>query len=239
MSYELRHAGVTDIGNVRATNEDLFLAEGKLIAVADGMGGHRGGQVASRLAVERLKEAFTADPSADGLIEAVRAANRAVWEQAEADPALHGMGTTIAAAAWVTESGKEHLAVVNVGDSRIYLLRAGQLSRLSADHSLVADLVRSGDISEADARTHPERHILTQALGVAPDIDPHVTDIGLARGDRLLLCSDGLFNELGDDQITSTLTAVTDPHEAADQLVQRAKDHGGNDNITAVVVDIA
>jgi serine/threonine protein phosphatase PrpC len=239
MSYELRHAGVTDIGNVRATNEDLFLTEGELIAVADGMGGHRGGQIASRLAIEALEETFSADPTADGLVEAVRAANRAVWEQAETDPELHGMGTTIAAAARVTDSGKEQLVVVNVGDSRVYLLRAGRLSRLSSDHSLVADLVRSGAIDETDARTHPERHILTQALGVAPDVEPHVAHADLARGDRLLLCSDGLFSEIGDDEITGTLADVADPHEAADQLVQLAKDHGGNDNITAVVIDIA
>jgi serine/threonine protein phosphatase PrpC len=239
MPYELRYGAVTDIGNVRATNEDLFLTEGELIAVADGMGGHRGGQIASRLAIETLQEAFSADPTADGLVKAVRAANRAVWERAEADPELHGMGTTIAAAARVTGSGSERLVVVNVGDSRVYLLRAGQLGRLSADHSLVADLVRSGAINETEARIHPERHILTQVLGVAPDIDPHVIDTDLARGDRLLLCSDGLFNELGDDQITSTLAAVTDPNQAADQLVQLAKEQGGNDNITVVVVDIA
>lgn len=238
-TYELRHGGITDTGNVRATNQDLFLTEGELIAVADGMGGHPGGETASRLAVEILKGTFSADPTTDGLIEAVRAANQAIWEQAEANPELHGMGTTIAAAARVTDAGKERLAVVNVGDSRVYLLRARELSRLSSDHSLVADLVRAGELTETDARAHPERHILTQVIGVAPEIEPHITDTDLARGDRLLLCSDGLFNELSDDEITATLSTTAEPNEAADQLVQLAKDHGGNDNITAVVIDIA
>lgn len=237
-TYELRHGGVTDIGNVRATNQDQFLAEGELVAVADGMGGRNRGEIASRLAMETLKETFPADPTADGLVDAVRAANRAIWERAEADPELHGMGTTIAAAARVTDGGEERLAIVNVGDSRAYLLRGGQLSRLSSDHSLVADLVRAGELSEPDARTHPERHILTRVLGAEPETEPHVTSTDLARGDRLLLCSDGLFNDLGDDEITATLGAVTDPNEAADDLVRLAKDHGGSDNITAVVVDV-
>jgi serine/threonine protein phosphatase PrpC len=238
-TYEFRHGGVTDVGNVRAANQDQFLTEGVLVVVADGMGGRNRGEIASRLAVETLKEAFAADPTAEGLVEAARAANRAVWEQAEAEPDLQGMGTTIAAAARVTDGGEERLAIVNVGDSRVYLLRQGQFSRLSSDHSLVADLVRAGELSEADARAHPERHVLTSVLGVGPDIDPHVASARLARGDRLLLCSDGLFNELSDDEISATLEAIAEPDAAADQLVRLAKDHGGSDNITAVVVDIA
>jgi PPM family protein phosphatase len=238
-TYEFRHGGVTDVGNVRAANQDQFLTEGVLVVVADGMGGRNRGEIASRLAVETLREAFAADPTAEGLVEAARAANRAVWEQAEAEPDLQGMGTTIAAAARVIDGGQERLAIVNVGDSRVYLLRQGQFSRLSSDDSLVADLVRAGELSEADARAHPERHVLTSVLGVGPDIDPHVASARLARGDRLLLCSDGLFNELSDDEISATLEAIAEPDAAADQLVRLAKDHGGSDNITAVVVDIA
>lgn len=237
-TYEFRHGGITDIGNVRAANQDQFLTEGVLVAVADGMGGRNRREVASRLAVETLKEVFAADRTAEGLVDAVRAANRAVWERAEADPDLQGMGTTIAAAARVTDGGEERLAIVNVGDSRVYLLRQGQFSRLSSDHSLVADLVRAGELSEADARIHPERHVLTSVLGVGPDIEPHVASTGLTRGDRLLLCSDGLFNELSDEEISTTLDAIAEPNAAADQLVRLAKDHGGSDNITVVVVDI-
>lgn len=236
--YQLRHAGVTDTGNVRAVNQDWLLTEGDLAAVADGMGGRSGGEVASRLAVDALREAFAADPTAPGLVEAVRRANAAVWAHAEAHPDLTGMGTTIAAVARVSDGGDDHLAVVNVGDSRAYLLQDGQLSRLTADHSLVADLVRAGALSEDEARTHPERHVLTLAVGVGPDVEPHAVEAVPAPGDRLLLCSDGLFNELPDDEITAVLAAVADPAEAAARLVERANEAGGHDNITAVVLDV-
>src|SRR5262245_19531293 len=175
--------------------------KGELAAVADGLGGHNRGEVASRLAMEAVKEAFSADPTAEGLLDAVRAANRIVWERAEADVELHGMGTTIAAAARVMVGGEQRLVVVNVGDSRAYRLGGGELGRLSSEHSLVGELVRAGELTEADARAHPDRHVLSQALGVAPEIEPHVADADLARGDRLLLWSDGLFNELADDEI--------------------------------------
>ena len=238
-TYELRSAGVTDTGNVRPTNQDHLLTEGDLVAVADGMGGHRGGEVASRLAVDTMKEAFGDDPTAAGLAEAVRRANTAVWEQAQAEPELAGMGTTIAAVARVREEGSERLAIVNVGDSRAYLFKEGRLSRLTSDHSLVADLVRSGELTEEGAREHPHRNILTRAVGVGPEVEPAVAVAEPASGDRLLLCSDGLFNELADDEITSVLSTVAEPESAADRLVRLAKEHGGNDNITVVVVDVA
>jgi len=237
-AYQLRAAGVTDVGNVRPTNQDRLLAEGDLVAVADGMGGHRGGEVASRLAVETLGEAFADDPTTAGLAEAVRRANTAVWEAAAADPALAGMGTTIAAVARVRDEGRERLAVVNVGDSRAYLFHDAHLTRLTSDHSLVAELVRSGELTEEDAREHPQRNILTRAVGVGPEVEPAVAVAEPAPGDRLLLCSDGLFNELADDEITSVLASVPDPALAADELVRLAKDHGGADNITVVVLDV-
>lgn len=171
----IKPAGVTDIGNVRATNEDYLLAEGDLFAVADGMGGLGRGDVASRLAVETLRESFSADPTSAGLVESVRQANKAVWEESEANPKLGGMGTTIAAVALVAEDGENRLAIVNVGDSRVYLLHDNQLRRLSSDHSLVADLVRSGKITEEDADAHPERHVLTRALGIELEADPYVS----------------------------------------------------------------
>jgi PPM family protein phosphatase len=238
-SYEIRPAGATDTGNVRESNQDMYLAKGELLAVADGMGGANGGETASRVAIDALEAAFPDDPTVDSLVDAVRAANRAVWEQAQSDPELRGMGTTIAVVARVNDAGDEHLTVVNVGDSRVYRLRDGQLSQLSSDHSLVADLIKIGAVSEADARTHPDRHVLTQAVGVAPDVEPYVATTDLDRGDRLLLCSDGLTNEVDDDEIARALAAASDPREAADHLVQLAKDNGGHDNITTVVVDIA
>jgi serine/threonine protein phosphatase PrpC len=234
-NYHLIHGGVTATGNVRTTNQDQLLAEGDLVAVADGMGGHRAGEVASRLAVDVLRDAFTADPTAEGLVAAVHAANRAVWEQATADPALHGMGTTLVAVALVGAS----LAVVNVGDSRAYLLQDGRLRRLTSDHSLVAELVRSGAISEDEARTHPRRNILTRVVGASAEIEPYVGEAVPERGGRLLLCSDGLFNELDEPQIAAILTQVADPTDAATRLVDEAKHAGGADNITALVLDIA
>jgi protein phosphatase len=238
-TYELHHAGVTDTGNIRAVNQDQLLADGDLVAVADGMGGHRAGEIASRVAIDTLRASFAADPTAAGLVQAVHDANREVWERGQADPNLSGMGTTVAAVALVSEEGAKRLAVVNVGDSRAYLLHDGRLQRLTWDHSLVADLVRAGGISEDDARTHPNRNILTQVLGAGPEVDAAVTDAEPVRGDRLLLCSDGLFNELTDDEITAILAAGTPPGDAADQLVAAAKDHGGHDNITVVVLDVA
>jgi PPM family protein phosphatase len=233
---EMRHGGVTDTGNVRTSNQDQLLAEGDLVAVADGMGGHRAGEVASRLAVDVLRDTFDVDPTADGLVAAVLAANRAVWERGEAEPELRGMGTTIAAVALV--AGKA-LAVVNVGDSRAYLLQDGRLQQLTADHSLVADLLRAGAISEDEARDHPRRNVLTQVLGMGPEVEPHVALAEPARGDRLLLCSDGLFNELDDDRIAAILASVPDPTDAAARLVDEANAAGGADNITALVLDIA
>jgi protein phosphatase len=159
-------------------------------------------------------------------------------ERSRTDPDLDGMATTVAAVARVARSGEDRLVVVNVGDSRVYLFREGQLSRLSSDHSQVADLVRSGEITEEEAATHPDRHLLTSALGLGPHVAPHVAHAIPVPGDRLLLCSDGLFNELSGDEIASTLGSVSDPEVAANQLVTQAKDNGGNDNITAVVLDI-
>jgi PPM family protein phosphatase len=236
---QLNPGAVTDTGNVRTTNQDQLLVAGDLVAVADGMGGHRAGEVASRVAVDTLKEHFAAEPTAAGLVAAVHAANAEVWNRGAADPELRGMGTTIAAAALVTDGQQRRLAVVNVGDSRVYLLQEGRLVRLSSDHSLVAEWVRAGELSEDEARIHPRRNILTRVLGGGPDLEPHVAEATLARGDRLLLCSDGLFNELDEPEIAAALLAIPHPGDAAAHLVDLAKQSGGSDNITVVVADIA
>jgi len=237
-TYQIKPAGVTDIGNVRPTNEDYLLADGDLFVVADGMGGQGHGEVASRVAVEALKEAFAADQTTSGLVEAVGQANRAVRERAEQEPERRGMGTTIAAVALVADDDEGRLVVVNVGDSRVYLLHEEQLTRLSRDHSRVGELVRSGAITEEQATTHPERHILTHALGIEPEIEPYVAHAEPHPGDRVLVCSDGLFNELRNEEIVDILNTVGQPNEAVERLVALAKDHGGNDNITAIVLDI-
>jgi PPM family protein phosphatase len=233
----LRFGSATDVGLVRANNQDRFLVAEPLFAVADGMGGHAAGEVASATAVTALKEAFT-ERTPDGLVAASRAANRAVWDQAQADTELRGMGTTLVTLALVGEAGSEELAVTNIGDSRLYLLRLGELVQVTTDHSLVGELVAEGSITEAEAEVHPRRHVLTRALGVDPDVPVDLLTVELHQGDRFLLCSDGLSREVTDDQAASVLRRLADPEEAAKELVRQAKDHGGNDNVTVVVVDV-
>jgi len=225
-------AGVaTDIGKVRDGNEDSFLVEPPLYAVADGMGGHRGGEVASQLALETVET--LARSGKDTLAEQVRAANRAVYETAQRDRAVTGMGTTLTAARIV--DGAAHLA--HVGDSRAYLQRGGSLRRLTHDHTLVNRMVEAGEITSDEAAVHPHRNVLTRALGTEPDVKVDVEEVVLMDGDRLLLCSDGLFGMVNEDQIQAILEAEPDPQKTADRLVRAANRAGGVDNITVVIVD--
>jgi protein phosphatase len=228
----------SDVGKVRASNQDQLLVAEALFAVADGMGGHAAGEVASLMAVEALRAAFARAHTAEGLVAAVKEANRAVWEKAQHDAELRGMGTTLVAMALVTEGGEERLAVVNVGDSRVYLLRSGELEQLTTDHSLVQELVDDGQLSEADAMVHPQRHVLTRALGIEADVDVDSLQVLPFKGDRFLLCSDGLSRELSDTQMASILRRLASPQDAAKELVAEARASGGNDNITVVVVDV-
>jgi serine/threonine protein phosphatase PrpC len=242
----LRAGAATDVGLVRANNQDQLLVDDPVFAVADGMGGHAAGEVASRTAVDALQIAFHDDDGSDGtgpeaVAEAVRAANRAVWEQAQAHAELRGMGTTLTAIALVpftpahgAAPGRDGLAVANVGDSRTYRLRHGQLEQLTVDHSYVAELVAEGRIDAAEAEFHPQRHVLTRALGVAPDVDVDLMTVDAEPDDRYLLCSDGLSREVTDAQIASVLRRLVDPGDAARELVAEAKRRGGNDNITVV-----
>ena len=234
----LRSGSATDTGLVRSVNQDLAVETGTLFAVADGMGGHAGGEVAARLAVDTLTVAFGSKPTGAGLSEAVSEANRVVYEHSLENPELRGMGTTLTAAALVNEDGHDVIALVNVGDSRSYRFHDGELSQITVDHSLAEEMVRSGEISESEAAVHPHRHILTRALGVADDVAVDLWRVQPSRGDRLLLCSDGLTNELDETQITEVLGTVPDPQVAADLLVRAARTHGGSDNITVVVVDV-
>ncbi|MBV8983418.1 MAG: Stp1/IreP family PP2C-type Ser/Thr phosphatase [Acidimicrobiia bacterium] len=234
---ELRAGGATDTGLVRDHNEDRYLADEHLFVVADGVGGHKAGEVASQTAVETLQHAFT-EPTTENLVEAVKTANRTVWNLAEANSDQRGMGTTLTAIALVDDGGEDRLAIVNVGDSRAYLLQQGQLEQLTEDHSLVEQLVREGQLTPEEAQVHPQRSIITRALGLDPDVEVDSWELTPYKGDRLLLCSDGLTNEVSDADIATTLRTVGDPEEAAKQLVDAARDHGGNDNITCVVVDV-
>ncbi len=235
----------TDAGRVREGQEDFYLVDPDvaLFAVADGMGGHRGGEIAAHLAVETLdklaKERVESEPlTSEWFAKAVQQANDALVERAEADASLRGMGTTLCALALVQGDGYEALGVVNVGDSRLYLLKDGELEQITEDHSLVATLERQGRLTRAEAAVHPQRNIVTRALGIDSKVMVDSWEIAPVVGDRYLLCSDGLFNEIDDNRIAATLRKLADPDEAARELVRLANEAGGRDNITVVVVDV-
>lgn len=230
---KVRVGATTDVGVVREQNEDSYLVRAPIFAVADGMGGHRGGEVASRLALETVDRMSREDHEID-LRSAVRDANRVVLERASGDTALSGMGTTLTLLR--VEGPRVRLA--HVGDSRAYLLRDGELRQLTDDHTLVNRMVREGKLTEEEARIHPHRSILTRALGVDGDIEIDVFTVELDPGDRILLCSDGLTTIVGDEEIRAVLTSRADPQEACDELVTAANRGGGPDNITVVVLDI-
>lgn len=238
---QLRAGAATDIGRVRQSQQDSILVDGDkvLFGVADGMGGHRGGEVASHVAVETVQAAFD-QARLDALVHAVEAANDAVVRRADGDPDLRGMGTTLCAMALVHEEDEDRIAIVNVGDSRFYLLKHNGtvVEQISEDHSLVETLVRQGQLSEDDAVNHPHRNILTRALGIDSHVMVDRWELLPFTGDRYLMCSDGLFNEVDEPRIAEVLRTVEDPTAAAEQLVAMANDGGGRDNISVVVVDV-
>src|SRR5262245_37862538 len=238
-STQLRWGGATDVGRVRSNNQDQFVARDDvgLWAVADGMGGHRGGEVASEIACDMVARSFDRH-TIDGLVEAIEQANSAVYRAGASDPDLTGMGTTIVALAVVEHDDDELLAIANVGDSRGYRWSEGELDQLTTDHSLVADLVREGSLSPDEAAVHPQRNILTRVLGVYDDVPVDAFAVEPRHGDRYVLCSDGLFNEVPEDGIAAVLRRVPDPADAADELVRQAREAGGRDNITVIVVDV-
>ena len=234
----IRAGSATDVGQIRQVNQDTVLVAERLFVVADGMGGHRGGEIASEIAVTTLREALQ-DWTADGLAEAVQAANAAVVAHAEDDPSVKGMGTTVCALALVEDEGEERIAIVNVGDSRCYLAkREGGLEQQTEDHSLVATLERQGQLTAEEAAVHPHRNILTRALGIDDHVLVDLFEIRPFAGDRYLICSDGLFNEVPEADIDETLRRIDDPEAAATELVRMANEGGGRDNISVVVVDV-
>jgi serine/threonine protein phosphatase PrpC len=221
----------TDIGRVRERNEDSVLVNPPLYVVADGMGGHRGGQVASQVALEAMEGLAT--EGRGSLADHVRRANRAVWDRSVEDERLSGMGTTLTAA----QIDGASALIAHVGDSRAYLLRDGSLQQLTTDHTLVARMVKSGEITEAEAEVHPHKNVLTRALGTDEEVEVDEDSIALVDGDRLLLCSDGLTGMVTEDQIQAILENSDQPQQAADRLVKAANRAGGIDNITVVVLD--
>lgn len=233
-TMRMHTAGRTDIGRVRKTNQDAIVGRDDLALVADGMGAPPGGEIAAELAVSLVQAAFTG-ASLDELRAAVRAANRAIWDRAGVGPDLEGMGTTICGVGLTADE----LAIVHVGDSRAYLFRGGELTRLTEDHSVTAELVRRGEVTEEEAREHPHHGVLTRALGVAPDVDLDASVQPVAPGDRVLVGSDGLFNEVTDDELASFLTAADGLQSTADALVDHAVSHGGADNVSVVIAAIS
>ena len=225
------------MGHVRAVNQDDFGAGDDLFVLADGMGGHRGGEVASAEAVAGVLGSFD-DRTRAGLARAVNRANQAVFGRAAGDVDLFGMGTTLCALALARSEGGDVLAVANVGDSRVYRYGDGRLTQVSDDHSLVADLVRAGDLTEEEAARHPQRNILTRALGIESALSVDTWELPIQADDRYLLCSDGLFNEIDDDRIAALLAGHDNPELTAATLVRAAVDAGGHDNVTALVVDV-
>jgi PPM family protein phosphatase len=223
----------TDKGQVREGNEDAYLVEPPLYAVADGMGGHRGGEVASQLALETIADLFRKGDVP--LVDQVRRANRAVFERSGEDRSVAGMGTTLTAA--LVHGEQAHL--LHVGDSRAYLLRAGAFRQLTEDHTLVNRMVKAGEITPEEAEVHPHRNVITRSLGTEADVDVDEQEVGLLDGDQLVLCSDGLTGMLSEGQIQAILEAGTSAQEAADRLVRAANRAGGVDNITVVVLAIA
>lgn len=234
---ELTAAALSDVGRTRTRNEDSCYAGTNVFAVADGLGGHIAGEVASSLALEPLKELDARPPreAFDKIADAVRRGNRAVFDRAMEDTGLKGMGTTMTAVA--LHEGTLHLA--HVGDSRAYLLRDGSISQLSRDHTLVARMVDEGKLTQEQAEAHPQRSILTRALGAERDVEVEESEIALLPGDRVLLCSDGLTAVLADEDIRRLAQMEQDAQQACRVLIDEANARGGPDNITTVVIDVA
>lgn len=224
----------TDIGCLRDHNEDSLVVTPPLFAVADGMGGHAAGEVASEIAVRVLSELAPEHPDGEALGRAIEEANRAVIQAAREGRGRQGMGTTMTAA--MLEG--ERLVIAQVGDSRAYLLHQGKLQQLTRDHSLMAGMIEAGQLTPEEARTHPQRSVITRALGSDAHLHPDIYEINVETGDRLLICSDGLSGMIFDDQIENTLRRVQDPQRCASQLVNEAIAAGGHDNVTVIVADV-
>jgi serine/threonine protein phosphatase PrpC len=221
----------TDVGKVREKNDDSFLIEPPVYAVADGMGGAPAGDVASQLALDTIEKIARRGP--DQLGEMVQRANEVVFERSRSDPNASGMGTTLT----VAQIDGGDLRLGHVGDSRAYLFRASDLRQLTEDHTLVGRMVKAGEITRAEADSHPHRNVLVRVVGTEPDVTVDEVSVSLLDGDRVLLCSDGLTGMVTEEQIKAILESEPDAQKAAERLVRAANRAGGVDNITVVVLD--
>jgi len=224
----------THVGRVRDHNEDSLLVKDPLYVIADGMGGHAAGEIASEIAINTLDAANITKPDSNALKRAIAQANSLILQGAQQGLGRAGMGTTLTAAVL---QGDE-LLIAQVGDSRAYLLQNGNLRQITRDHSLVSELVSIGKITEEEARYHPNRSVITRALGSELNVQPDLYEMRLHEGERLLLCSDGLNSMLSHQQLTDILLQYPDVQNAADALIAAANEAGGHDNITVIVIDV-
>ncbi len=235
----LEHHGMTDPGKVRKNNEDsLLTGEGRdetLFVVADGIGGFEAGEVASSLAVDVLKGL----PPSESLEDAIREANRRILAASRGDDKLSGMGTTVVAVRFGQKYGEPVVEVSHVGDSRAYLMRGGELKPVTEDHSLVAELVRSGDLTRAQASEHPQKNLITRALGAEDTVEVDTAVLPVEPDDRFVLCSDGLTDMVPETKLQEVLASSPDPEKAARTLIRAALDAGGADNVTVVIIDVS
>lgn len=226
----------THQGLVRASNQDSLLVDGSVLGVADGMGGHNGGETASRVAVQVLRNALHGKkPEPRALEVGMEAANRRIFDMARHDSALSGMGTTVTLL-WEDD---DQVYLCHVGDSRAYLLRDGKLTQITEDHSVVAELLRSKVITPDMARTHPYRNVITRAVGVDPIVTADIFSHDLKEGDVWLVCSDGLYNMVTDDVMADILCEAKDDEAAADELLALALEAGATDNVTFIIGRVA
>ena len=233
-----RVSSLTDTGRRRLRNEDAYVCDPPLFAIADGMGGAQAGELASRLAATAIAERERGVEGEAAVAELVQAANARVYRRALEDPAAAGMGTTVTIA--VVNAGAGSMTIGHVGDSRAYRIRSASLEQLTADHSLVAELVRTGRLTPEQAADHPHRSVITRAVGTEPNVDVDTFTVETAAGDLYLLCSDGLTDMVGDAEILSLAgEAAHEPETVARALVDAANRAGGSDNITVIAFEIA
>lgn len=232
----LSWAGATDQGLVRIQNQDSMYANADLFVVADGLGSPGGGEIASNLAVRAM--ASNAPSTTNDLVAAVHHANTVVHTRSIEQAELAGMGTTLCALAIIETDGKHQFGLVNVGDSRAYRHQDGQIEQLTLDHNRVAEMLRCGMITPIEAESHRERNTLTRAIGVSPTVVVDQWMLDIVSGDRYLLCSDGISSQMPESEISSIMSIHSSAADTASMLVRTALDHGGNDNATALVVDV-
>lgn len=240
----LKAFSLTDVGRRRQLNEDYVCARTEEVGnlpnffiVADGMGGHKAGDRASKETVEMMLEKISTEKETDPKVilqEALSIANRKVFLDANASEDLEGMGTTVVAA--TIRDGK--LLVMNVGDSRLYLISGGEIRQITMDHSLVEEMVRKGILAKEKARNHPKKNIITRAVGVAATVEPDFFEVDLKAGDRILMCSDGLSNMLEDEELRRIIDSVGPLEEKVKLMVDAANGNGGKDNISVVLIEI-